>query len=114
MSVVTKVFVVLLVVCSLLLSAATVVFVNRVDDYKKQFDQNAGQVKVVAKLNEELKLALEEAGKARQTLAESKQTELAAKDVLIAAAATELAKQQAQYATALKDKDVAAALAERV
>ena len=40
MSVLTKLFVVLLVVCSLMLSAAVVVFVNRVDDYQRASQQN--------------------------------------------------------------------------
>lgn len=40
MSVLTKLFVVLLVVCSLMLSAAVVVFVNRVDNYQQAANQN--------------------------------------------------------------------------
>ena len=35
MSVMTKLFVVLLIICSLLLTAATVVFVNRTEDFHK-------------------------------------------------------------------------------
>lgn len=44
MSVLTKLFVVLLVVCSLMLSAAVVVFVNRVDNYEVASKQNATQL----------------------------------------------------------------------
>jgi hypothetical protein len=42
--VLTKLFVVLLVICSLLLSAAVVVFVNRVDNYELASKQNATQL----------------------------------------------------------------------
>ncbi len=51
MSAVTKLFVVLLVICSLLLVAAEVVFVNRVEDYKKQSsDQTSKNQLLVANL----------------------------------------------------------------
>ncbi len=47
MSALTKLFVVLLVVCSLLLVAADVVFVNRVEDYKTKYTTEQNNTKLV-------------------------------------------------------------------
>ena len=48
MSAVTKLFVVLLVICSLLLVAAEVVFVNRVEDYKRQSTDQTSKNQLLA------------------------------------------------------------------
>ena len=53
MSVLTKIFVVALVVLSLLLSAATITFVNSIDDYKRVVDAaKQGQISAEAKASE--------------------------------------------------------------
>ena len=62
MSTLTKLFVVLLIICSILLTAATVAFVNGVDDYKKS---HAGAEGKIALLQQERDTAQSEASAAK-------------------------------------------------
>jgi hypothetical protein len=62
LSTLTKLFVVLLIICSILLTAATVTFVNRVDDFQKE---RAGADGKIALLEQERNTAQSEASAAR-------------------------------------------------
>lgn len=66
MSALTKLFVILLIVCSLLLTAATVVFVNRTEDYRTM------EAATKARLN----LVSQERDTARESVATAKQREV--------------------------------------
>ena len=68
MSVLTKLFVVLLVVCSLLLSAATVVFVNRVDAFGTMLTGANAKLKTKTSEAADLTAALTDARSANQAL----------------------------------------------
>lgn len=97
MSALTKLFVVLLVVSSLLLTAATVVFVNRVEDYRKwaeaekvrsavkQAEIDALKVDLVAAQGQIAKLASDATSKAAelQRIINDKDAAAAAKDAQI-------------------------------
>ena len=72
MSVLTKAFVVLLVICSLLLSASVVVFVNRVDDFKKTSEAKESKIVEVGKLNSQLAAALEDIKKLKADLGDAR------------------------------------------
>jgi hypothetical protein len=78
LSVLTKLFVVLLVVCSLMLSAAVVVFVNRVDNYEQSAKQNASSLK------------------AARDQASSMQSRVSEMDVAMRTAASEYAQRQGE------------------
>jgi hypothetical protein len=68
LSVLTKLFVVLLVVCSLLLSAATVVFVNRVDAFGTQLTAANAKLKSKAAEAADLTTALNDSRSANQSI----------------------------------------------
>ena len=80
MSVLTKLFVVLLVVSSLLLSAAVVVFVNRVEDFKTQSEGAKVKLTSAVRHAQELDTVVADQRKAFETLQgqmSSKESELA-------------------------------------
>lgn len=62
MSTLTKLFVVLLIICSIVLTAATVTFVNRVDDFQKERVASTGEIN---RLKQELDTAQSEASAAK-------------------------------------------------
>ncbi len=98
MSVLTKVFVTLLVVCSLLFTAATVVFVGKTEDFKGRIDKTEQQLKSEAKLRQA----------AQEALAASEQRaldNLKSANALVDAKNKDLA--TAQQATADKDVTIA-------
>ena len=68
MSVLTKLFVVLLVVSSLLLSAAVVVFVNRVEDFKTQSEGAKVKLTSAVRHAQELDTVVADQRKAFETL----------------------------------------------
>src|ERR1051325_11496372 len=62
----TKLFVVLLIICSLLLTAATVVFVNRTEDYHKESMQFESRM-LAAQRDKEAAQRDADAARARET-----------------------------------------------
>jgi len=91
LSALTKLFVVLLVISSLLLTAATVVFVNRVEDYRKWAEA------------EKVRAAL------KQTEIDSLKVDLVAAQGQIAKLASEATAKAAELQRIINDKDAAAA-----
>lgn len=107
MSILTKIFVVALVVLSLLLSAATITFVNSIDDYKRLMDSYKTQL-----ASAELK------ANSAKTESEAAQTKLSAerdeavkalqvRDAQIADLTREVADRGAQLASANSSKTIA-------
>lgn len=97
MSALTKLFVILLIVCSLLLTAATVVFVNRTEDYRTM------ETNTKARLN----LVTQERDTARESVATAKQreVEIASKlNSIVASKDKDIEK--LQQAVTTKDADV--------
>lgn len=100
MSALTKLFVVLLIVCSLLLTAATVVFVNRTDNYTLALE---AKDKEIERYKQDLTTA-ENAAKA----AHMRESNMSEKDKAVI---TDLQKEIADLKTALGQKDVELAAA---
>ena len=109
MNVLTKLFVVLLVVCSLLLSAAVVVFVNRVEDYKRSFESNAAMVKATQAEVGVLQQALVDKQKEKAVVEEAGVKHEAEKERQIADLNTRLSEKDTLIAGLNKEKDIAGA-----
>ena len=109
MSVLTKIFVVCLVILSLILSAATITFVNSIDDYKRSLESaRAGQAAAEAKATEaqtnadaQAKAAADASAQlAAQSQSASQQNQQLAKDLADLGVQLAAAKSQATIAEA--------------
>lgn len=99
MSALTKVFVVLLVVCSLLLSAGLIVFVNRDQNFRLAADEAKASYEAL-RVSTRQQVDRADASVAElNTVLNARQTEIQAKDQALLAAATQLAEKQGEIGT---------------
>jgi uncharacterized phage infection (PIP) family protein YhgE len=109
LSVLTKLFVVLLVVSSLLLSASVVVFVNRVEDYRKQADTQKTNLNAKVREANDAASALADQRTQYQQLQGQMTTETGRLQQDLVAKDGEIQKRDADIARLNKDAQVAAA-----
>ncbi len=128
MSALTKVFVILLVVCSLLLSAGMIVFVNNIENYKEANDQlvakvaaaenqrnaEAARVQALASQVGTLTTAANAAVEAKNAAILAAQTAAAEKDVQIAGLNKQLATQGVQLTSVSEAAQTAQAQASKL
>lgn len=102
MSALTKVFVVLLVVCSLLLSAGLVVFVNRDQNYRQAAEEAKARYSALeVSTQQQVDRAAAATAEANRLLTEA-QAQIAAKDNALLAAQKQLTDKQVENATLSK------------